>query len=129
MHSLNRLPEKRCCFISPRDKLILEKIIAFCQRIAQHVKRIDHDYAAFENDTLFQDACCMCIVQIGELAGQLSDAVKKQNASIPWRIIKDTRNFYVHAYGSIDLPSVWETINSEIPSLQNACECILENKS
>ena len=48
----------------------------------------------------------MCVVQIGELVSQLSGEVKAQNKAIPWRIIKDTRNFYVHAYGSIDIPSV-----------------------
>ena len=48
----------------------------------------------------------MCVVQIGELVAQLSDGIKAQNKAIPWRVIKDTRNFYVHAYGSIDVPSV-----------------------
>ena len=43
----------------------------------------------------------MCVVQIGELVSQLSDETKAQNKAIPWRIIKDTRNFYVHAYGAI----------------------------
>ena len=64
----------------------------------------------------------MCIVQIGELVNQLSDPVKVQNPSIPWRVIKDTRNFYVHAYGSVDLASVWETLTSDIPALKAACE-------
>lgn len=50
----------------------------------------------------------MCVVQIGELVSQLSDETKAQNKAIPWRIIKDTRNFYVHAYGAIDIPSVWD---------------------
>jgi len=69
----------------------------------------------------------MCVVQIGELVAQLSEEVKKQNAMIPWRIIKDTRNFYVHAYGAIDIPSVWDTLSSDIPALKTACEDILKN--
>lgn len=64
----------------------------------------------------------MCIVQIGELVGQLSEDTKKKNSSIPWRVIKDTRNFYVHAYGAIDIASVWETLTSDIPVLKQACE-------
>ena len=67
----------------------------------------------------------MCVVQIGELVSQLSDEVKAQNKAIPWRIIKDTRNFYVHAYGSIDIPSVWDTLVNDIPALKTACEEIL----
>ena len=68
----------------------------------------------------------MCIVQIGELAGQLSKDVKQQSPAIPWRVIKDTRNFYVHAYGAIDLSSVWDTLNKDIPALRDACKELME---
>ncbi len=67
----------------------------------------------------------MCVVQIGELVSQLSDETKAQNKAIPWRIIKDTRNFYVHAYGAIDIPSVWDTLINDIPALTIACAAIL----
>ena len=59
----------------------------------------------------------MCVVQIGELVGQLSEEVKRKNDSIPWRAIKDTRNFYVHSYGAIDVASVWATLTDDIPAL------------
>ena len=117
----------RCCFIEPRDKIILEKIILYCQRIADNLKRNNCDFTLFESDYMFQDACCMCVVQIGELVSQLSDTVKQQNTSIPWWVIKDTRNFYVHAYGSIDIPSVWDTLLNDIPMLKAACEQILSH--
>ena len=68
----------RCCSIEPRDKIILEKIVLYCQRIADNLKRNNCDFTLFEGDYMFQDACCMCIVQIGELVSQLSDAVKQQ---------------------------------------------------
>ena len=109
-----------------RDKIILEKIVSYCKRIADNLSRYDHSYEAFVQDHMFQDACCMCVVQIGELVGQLSDETKQKNEAIPWRIIKDTRNFYVHAYGAIDLASVWGTLNEDIPGLQAACKSMLE---
>ncbi|WP_350339949.1 HepT-like ribonuclease domain-containing protein [Acutalibacter sp. JLR.KK004] len=43
----------------------------------------------------------------------------------PWRAIKDTRNFYVHAYGSIDIPSVWDTLVNDIPLLSLTCKELL----
>ncbi len=72
----------------------------YCDRIAENLARYHNSYESFESDALLQDACCMCIIQIGELAGQLSEEIKAQNPAVPWRTIKDTRNFYVHAYGS-----------------------------
>ena len=67
----------------------------------------------------------MCIVQIGEMVAQLSDEIKTLHPAVPWRTIKDTRNFYVHAYGSIDIPSVWETLQQDIPMLKASCEEIV----
>ena len=68
----------------------------------------------------------MCIVQIGELVALLSDEAKQKNPNIPWRAIKDTRNFYVHNYGSIDTNTVWETLNKDIPILKEAWVQLLE---
>lgn len=62
----------------------------------------------------------MCVVQIGELVSQLSDEAKRKNSVVPWRIIKDTRNFYVHAYGAIDIAAVWDTLEHDIPALRYA---------
>ena len=106
--------------------MILEKITAYCGRIGENLDRYENSYAAFRTDNLLQDACCMCIIQIGELTGQLSEEIRSAHPEIPWRVIKDTRNFYVHAYGSVDLPSVWETLQNDIPQLRAACESILE---
>ena len=97
----------------------------FCQRISDNLERYHHNYTAFENGHLFQDACCMCVVQIGELVSQLSDEAKQKNSAVPWRIIKDTRNFYVHAYGAIDIAAVWDTLEHDIPALSTACAEIL----
>lgn len=115
----------RCCSIETRDIIILQKIDIYCQRIADNLARYQNDFSAFETDYMFQDACCMCVVQIGELVAQLSEDIKSQNRAVPWRVIKDTRNFYVHAYGSIDVPSVWDTLVNDIPALQTACREIL----
>ena len=104
-----------------RDTIILKKIIGYCDRIRENLERFSYGFECFQNDHMFQDACCMCVVQIGELAAQLSEKAKAETANVPWRIIKDTRNFYVHAYGDIDVSSVWETLLNNIPDLRSTC--------
>ena len=116
---------RRCCFIENRDHIILLKMVNYCDRIQQNLERFDTSFQRFTEDFMFQDACCMCVVQIGELAAQLSDEMKAKNNSIPWRIIKDTRNFYVHAYGNIDVETVWNTLSEDIPMLKKQCEDLL----
>ena len=117
----------RCCCIENRDRLILNKIIGYCDRVRDNLNRYQSSYEAFQQDYLFQDACCMCVVQIGELVAQLSEEAKQQNRAVPWRTIKDTRNFYVHSYGAIDLPAVWKTLCEDLPELKTACLQILQN--
>ena len=107
-----------------RDAVILNKIIMYCDRIRSNLERFAYSYDAFVQDHMFRDACCMCVVQIGELASRLSDEAKSEISGVPWRIIKDTRNFYVHAYGDIDIPSVWETLLTDIPALRDACAAL-----
>ena len=76
---------------------------------------------AFLSDSMIQDACCMCIVQIGELSGMLSEELRQLHPEVPWRAVKDTRNFYVHNYGSVDINFVWDTITNDVPGLQAWC--------
>lgn len=115
----------RWCSIETHDRMILQKIVTYCNRIADNLERNHHDFPTFEQDLMFQDACCMCVVQIGELVSHLTTEIRNRNPAIPWRAIKDTRNFYVHAYGSIDVASVWNTLLDDIPALKAACEQIL----
>ena len=101
-------------------------MISYCDRIQKNLERFDFSLDQFKEDCMFQDACCMCVIQIGELAAQLSDETKSESKSVPWRIIKDTRNFYVHAYGNIDIETVWITLNEDIPALKLECENLLK---
>ena len=104
---------------------ILSQICVDCNSCYYFVINALLDYGAFQHDLLFQDACCMCVVQIGELASLLSEDVRRENPSVPWRVIKDTRNYYVHDYGSIDIEAVWDTLNHDLPELKSNCQKIL----
>ena len=108
--------------MKPRDEELLRKVSHYCIRISDYLRRMDSRQEAFLADPMIQDACCMCIVQIGELSSILSDEMKQEHPEIPWRAIKDTRNFYVHNYGNVDLNYVWNTLTNDIPVLLHWCE-------
>ena len=84
-----------------RDSSILEKIIEYCDQIGQTVQRFGNDYAIYCDDFVYRNACCMCILQIGELVGKLTEEFTASHAEIPWRSIKATRNLFAHAYGTV----------------------------
>ncbi|MDE5717699.1 MAG: DUF86 domain-containing protein, partial [Lachnospiraceae bacterium] len=67
----------------------------------------------------------MCIIQIGELVGRLSDEFLEENEQIPWRAIKGMRNLHAHDYERVDLDIVWNTLTEDIPDLLSRLRKIL----
>ncbi|MCM1233909.1 MAG: DUF86 domain-containing protein, partial [Ruminococcus flavefaciens] len=67
----------------------------------------------------------MCIIQIGELVGQLSDELKNKRQEVPWKLIKNMRNLFAHDYARVDNEIVWDTLKNNIPDLKAKCEKIL----
>lgn len=67
----------------------------------------------------------MCILQIGELVGRLTNAFKANHSEIPWHKIRGMRNYVAHKYGSIDFEIVWFASTKSIPDLRSFCEFFL----
>lgn len=81
--------------------------------------RFDKDYDKYISDISFQYSCNMCIIQIGELVGRLSDEFLESYNHIPWHAIKGMRNLHAHDYENIDLEIVWNTLREDIPELRD----------
>ncbi len=105
-----------------RDIIILKKIIQYSNEIQSTMDRYSVDVTVLESDFVIKNAISMCILQIGELVGKLTDEFKAQNNQMPWRDIKAMRNIAAHNYGEIDIDILWETISSDIPALKEYCE-------
>ena len=112
-----------------RNASILGHIISYCDQIQQTVERFGDDYALFESDPIYRNAAALCILQIGELVGKLTDDFREQHPAVPWRQIKAMRNIVAHSYGSVDPETTWEIITSDIPYLKRYCQVILENNA
>lgn len=50
-----------------KDVIIFKKILDYCRQLDEACDMFENDYKAFESNSVFQNACCMCILQIGEL--------------------------------------------------------------
>ena len=111
--------------MSQRDKIIVQKILQYCKDVDAIIKRFGDDIQIYVSDIAYQYACSMCIIQIGELVGQLSDDFKNERREVPWKLIKDMRNIFAHDYSRVDNGIVWDTLKRSIPDLQNKCEKIL----
>lgn len=89
------------------------------------IEKYNLNYKKFEDDFILKNAIAMCILQIGELVGKLSDEVKNKYDEMPWKEIKAMRNIAAHNYGEMDLEILWETATIDVPMLKEYCEKII----
>jgi hypothetical protein len=64
---------------------------------------------------------------IGELVKSFSDEFLEHSEEIPWKLIRDMRNIFAHAYHqNINFTIVWETMQHDIPMLRAFCADVLK---
>ena len=100
------------------EKIILQKIIGYCDDIENLQKMFGNCFEDFEKNFAFQYACGMCIIQIGELTTRLDEDFKEKNLEIEWNQIKGLRNIFAHDYDSVNLEILWEILTEDIPKLK-----------
>ncbi len=74
---------------------------------------------------MYHNAVALCILQIGELVGIMSDEFRASHTEIPWREIKLMRNIVAHHYGSVDHSITWDVVINDIPQLKEFCHSFL----
>lgn len=107
----------------PPDLQRLAKIRDYCEDVSDTLKRFGPSFEVFRIDVDFQHSVSFSILQIGELAGGLTEEFRRSTGEkIPWQLIRGMRNTVVHDYGAIRLNVVWETATTDIPALKAFCE-------
>ena len=108
-----------------RDLCILQHIVSYCEQIKQTVEHFGNEAEIFAGNKIYRNAAALCILQIGELVGKLTEEFRQQHPAVPWRQIKAMRNIVAHSYGSVDPETTWEIITDDIPVLKKYCCSIL----
>lgn len=111
-----------------RDASILEHIVSYCEQIELTVDRFGDSYDTFQTDAIYRNAAALCILQIGELVGKLTEDFRNSHDTIPWRKIKAMRNIVAHSYGTVDSEITWEIIKDDIPELKTYCLQVLSDE-
>ena len=113
-----------------RDISILIKIVQYSDEISGTISRFELDLDKFKKDYVVRNAISMSVLQIGELAGKLTEDFRLTYNKMPWRDIRALRNIAAHAYGSIDFEILWGVATVNVPELKKYCEKIVkENKT
>ena len=111
-----------------KDIIVLKKILDYCRQLEEACNMFENDFDKFVNVSVFQNACCMCILQIGELCKVVSEELRTEEKAIPWKEWCGIRDIFAHQYSNLDHQSAWDTIQVDLPELKQEVERILEEK-
>lgn len=106
--------------MAKRDLTYLRHILACILKIASYIEGMEE--IDFKKDDKTQDACIRQLEILGEATKRLSDGLRQQYTSIPWKQMAGMRDVLIHDYLHVDLTVVWTTITADIPSLKSLIE-------
>ena len=89
----------------------------------RHGQPIRRKLGGISSDSDYQQSVAFSVLQIGELAGRLSDGLRQETAAeVDWPSIKGLRNIIVHEYGKVKLQVLWDIVSEDVPRLKEFCE-------
>ena len=100
------------------NRLYLIHISECIERIESYVEGIEKE--GFMASSLVQDAVVRNLQIMAESTQRLSDHLKETQPKIDWHKIAGFRNILVHDYLGVDIESIWNIIEREIPALKEA---------
>ena len=109
--------------MTERDRVVLDKMLHYCIEVQLTHQYFGDDESIFANQSnpnsvVYKNAVTMPILQIGELAKQLSKDFIYEHSEIPWKSIMGMRDIFAHHYGSVRLADIWETSHTDIDKLR-----------
>lgn len=91
----------------------MQKAMAFIQRNTEAIEAEE-----FYEDEVLHTAIAHQLQVVGQAARKLSDEFMAQHAEIPWRQIIGLRNRIVHEYAKLDIRTIWDISQTDVPILQ-----------
>jgi len=104
----------------------LKHILDAISRIEEYVRGITYD--SFMENHLVQDGVIRQIEIIGEAAKRLSRQIREKHPYIAWKDMTGMRDKLIHDYLGVDLDAVWETVERDIPLLEDQLREVMERE-
>ncbi|MCX5654784.1 MAG: DUF86 domain-containing protein [Planctomycetota bacterium] len=105
------------------DALYLTDIIEAADAVAEFVAGLRKE--TFAGNKMARSAVLQQLTIIGEAAARLSSEFRDRHPEVEWADIVAFRNIAVHAYFSVDWPTVWVTATEDAPALREKVAALL----
>jgi uncharacterized protein with HEPN domain len=103
-----------------RDEAYLLDILVAARKVLGFTKGVT--WEEFQRSDLLQNAVMRPLEIIGEVARKISQETKDSHPEIPWNDMIGMRNRLIHEYFRINLQTVWDTLQNDIPRLVTLVE-------
>ena len=98
-----------------RDDAYLLDILIAAREALTFVQGIT--WEEFERSSLHQSAVIRPLEIIGEAARQIAQQTRDAHPEIPWEQMTGMRNRLIHEYFRVDVKTVWDTLQNDLPQL------------
>lgn len=114
--------------MSPRSwQLRIGDIIESAEKILAGVEGVE--FSRFASDALLRDAVLYNVVIIGEAARYVPAELQGRYPEVPWRELREIRNFVTHVYHGVSYRHIWRMITKDLPVIVPRLRLILEKES
>lgn len=97
-------------------QLRIEDILDSIQHILDYTEGMD--FLTWGSDQKTVDAVVRNFEIIGEAANHIPPEIQSRFPDIPWVPMRGIRNILIHEYFGVDEEVIWETIQNDLPALQ-----------
>ena len=107
------------------NRIFLHHILECIDKIEEFTNRISED--EFMKSVQIQDAVIRRLEIIGEATKNLSADFRKKHSNIPWEQMARMRDKLIHGYFGVDLMTVWEVVEEDLPELKKKINKLLSD--
>ena len=110
-----------------RDEVRLRHMLDAARKAINFTQ--NRDRSDLDTDELLALAIVRLVEILGEAAKNISQPTKDQAPEIAWRQMAGTRDRLTHAYFDVNLDIIWDIVISDLPSLVEKLENLLDSGS
>jgi uncharacterized protein with HEPN domain len=102
--------------VPPRDwRFRIRDILDAVEAVQRYTEGMT--YEAFTADRKTVDAVIRNLIVIGEAAGRVPEDMVLAHPEIPWKDMRDMRNFVIHEYFGVSDKILWDTLQKDLMPL------------